>query len=282
MAVIVELKIRKYWFILKLLLRARRWTALRRFLRTFCLRQPMLFTPKSPPQFELARFRPEVAAALFRFDSDDIAELSVCLQLPEWIMTRHRVQIPRIECMCLVLCRMAYPCRWVELVPIFHRDASVLSHAFQLLVRRIVATWHGLLLFPKTKFTKELLLEIAQSVNAQGFPFATVYGSIDGTCRPICRPVRDQDVYYNGMIRQHCIKFLCVTLFNGVIAFASGPHAGIRHDARIFTEHFRPRLEEDQHFFHDDGTPLCVLADAGTPCLQFQFIFLLIVCVCST
>ena len=87
---------------------------------------------------------------------------------------------------------------------------------------------------------------------------------LDGTCRPICRPTRAQHVYYSGMTSSHCIKFLCITLPNGILCYANGPHAGIRHDARIFREHLKPLLEQDSHYLLN-GQPLVLLADSGFP-----------------
>jgi hypothetical protein len=85
---------------------------------------------------------------------------------------------------------------------------------------------------------------------------------IDGTCRRIYRPIRNQAVYYNGMIRAHCIKFLAVVLPCGVIAYLSGPFAGIRHDSRMFRQSLQPVLNEPR-FLDANGRPLFILADSG-------------------
>eukprot|EP00042_Codosiga_hollandica_P045527 m.464303 g.464303 ORF g.464303 m.464303 type:complete len:200 (-) comp57046_c0_seq7:1520-2119(-) len=88
--------------------------------------------------------------------------------------------------------------------------------------------------------------------------------------RPICRPTRDQDVYYNGMVRCHIVEFLTITLVNGHFAYVSGAHAGIRHGAKLFRDHLQPLLATGTVCLPDQ-TPLCVLADAGFPsCFRIQ------------
>jgi len=110
--------------------------------------------------------------------------------------------------------------------------------------------------------TKGTLAQFVNDIRTSAF--RNVWGMLDGTCRPICRPTRAQHVYYSGMTSSHCIKFLCITLPNGILCYANGPHAGIRHDARIFREHLKPLLEQDSHYLLN-GQPLVLLADSGFP-----------------
>ncbi|KAF0731430.1 hypothetical protein Ae201684P_007059 [Aphanomyces euteiches] len=53
---------------------------------------------------------------------------------------------------------------------------------------------------------------------------------IDGTVRPICRPVRFQRQAYTGHKRVHSLKFQIVTLANGLIMAIYGPVERRRHD----------------------------------------------------
>ena len=46
-----------------------------------------------------------------------------------------------------------------------------------------------------------------QSVRTRGGAIRNCWGFIDGTPRPICRPTVDQENYYSGHKRFHCVKY---------------------------------------------------------------------------
>jgi hypothetical protein len=62
------------------------------------------------------------------------------------------------------------------------------------------------------------------------------WGFIDGTVRPICRPSNNQDEYYSGHKRLHCVKYQSVLTPDGLIVNLKGAFPGRRHDAGIFRE----------------------------------------------
>ena len=47
----------------------------------------------------------------------------------------------------------------------------------------------------------------ADAVYEKGAPLTGCWGFIDGTPRPIARPVRNQRIMYSGHKRTHCLKF---------------------------------------------------------------------------
>lgn len=47
----------------------------------------------------------------------------------------------------------------------------------------------------------------AKAIEDAGSPLDNCWGFIDGTARPIARPVRNQSVMYSGHKRIHCLKF---------------------------------------------------------------------------
>ena len=58
-------------------------------------------------------------------------------------------------------------------------------------------------------------------------------GYIDGTIRPICKPSRDQRMFYNGHKRVHAIKFQNILFPDGMIVYMDGPHPGRDHDSGL-------------------------------------------------
>ena len=47
----------------------------------------------------------------------------------------------------------------------------------------------------------------AEAVHEKGAPLTGCWGFIDGTPRPIARPVRNQRIMFSGHKRTHCLKF---------------------------------------------------------------------------
>ena len=48
---------------------------------------------------------------------------------------------------------------------------------------------------------------LSEAIHAKGAPLTRCLSFIDGTARPICRPIRNQGIMYIGHKRTHCLKF---------------------------------------------------------------------------
>jgi len=86
---------------------------------------------------------------------------------------------------------------------------------------------------------------------------------LDGTYRRIPRPTQNQAVFYTGYKRYHAIKFLSLTLPNGIIAMMDGPYAGSKNDSTLFNEKLKGILETSPNFIDTNGHPFVLLADSG-------------------
>jgi hypothetical protein len=65
---------------------------------------------------------------MFRFDRDDIKILCHTLKIPEKIICENRTTATNIEGLCIVLRRLAYPCRLDDLEPVFGKSKAEISH----------------------------------------------------------------------------------------------------------------------------------------------------------
>jgi DDE superfamily endonuclease len=62
-----------------------------------------------------------------------------------------------------------------------------------------------------------------------------VWGFVDGTIRPICRPSSlPQRPLYSGYARCHCFKFQSITTPDGLTTSCNGPHLGSIGDWRMW------------------------------------------------
>ncbi|XP_075539944.1 uncharacterized protein LOC142574822 [Dermacentor variabilis] len=169
----------------------------------------------------------------FRFEQHDVRRLQRALLLPEVVSTPQCVNIPGVESLCLTLRRLAYPNRLRELEPLFGRHNSVISSATNAVLAHIESTFGHLLRNMNNHFWLCLaqLETFSQAVNSKGAPLRNCWGFIDGTARTICRPSKDQKVFFSGHKRFHALKYQSIMCPNGIICQLNGPYVGSRHDA---------------------------------------------------
>lgn len=91
-----------------------------------------------------------------------------------------------------------------------------------------------------------------QAIQQKNAPLRNCWGFIDGTARAICRPGVDQQEYFSGHKRLHCVKYQSVLCPDGIIVSLLGPFHGRRHDAGILRESgFYEQLESCCKFPHE-------------------------------
>lgn len=182
----------------------------------------------------------------FRFDRDDIYVLAQLLEMPEVMRAPNRSTWSGLDGLCLVLRRLSYPNRLLELVPDFGRAEQELSMIFNSTCEWIYDRWSHLLSdLQKPWLLPPLLEELCQAVQNKGAPLQNCWGFVDGTPKQICRPTIGQRVFFSGHKRYHCIKFQTVGLPNGIIVHLSGPYEGRIHDANMLRQSgLLPQLEE--------------------------------------
>ena len=160
----------------------------------------------------------------FRFERGDIERLADVLQLPPTFECPQGSVCDRTEGLCILLRRLAYPCRYSDMVSRFARPVPVLcmisnivlNYIYDLHHRRITA-WNQAILNPHA------LQQYADAVSDKGAALNNCFGFVDGTVRPICRPGEHQRMVYNRHKRVHALKFQAVALPNGLIGQLFGP-----------------------------------------------------------
>jgi hypothetical protein len=171
----------------------------------------------------------------FRFSKEQLERLAPHL-VPPVVRLQNGRYVDRMEALCLFLRRMAYPSRWTDIQLQFPRHQRDLSAMFYIVLNHVYdAHNHRLLLDPST-FTRDDLEVLSEAVQGTGALIPTCIGFIDGTVRPIARPVENQRQSFNGHKRTHALKYQGIMAPNGLFLEMYGPHAGVDHDARLFHE----------------------------------------------
>ena len=182
------------------------------------------FDYESFPSFDLDGISSADCYAEFRFEKQDIPLLAEALQLPPRFTCQQRSVCDSMEGLCMLLKRVAYPCRYSDMIPRFGRPVSVMSlvtnqvmnYLFDIHGHRITQ-WNQDILSPPT------LQRYALAIFQKGAALDNCFGFIDGTVRPISRPGEHQRLVYNGHKRVHALKFQSLALPNGLIGNLYGP-----------------------------------------------------------
>ena len=200
----------------------------------------------------------------FRFNKNDIPLLLDVFQLPQTIICSQGTVCSDIEGLCLLLRRLAFPCRYSDLASTFGRNPTemclifnkVLDHIYNTHSTKVTA-WNYRLLAPN------LLRQYADAIHLKGAPLDNCFGLIDGTVRRIARPKDNQRIVYNGHKRVHCLKYQSLALPNGIIANMSGPYEGKKHDSTMLYESgLLVSLQQNAWY---NGVPLCIYGDPAYP-----------------
>ena len=199
-----------------------------------------------------------------RFAKDDLDLLFECLEIPQKITCQQRTICNGKEGLYILLKRLAYPCRYTDMVPRFGRNPTELCLIFNEVLDHVYATHHHRLQSWNQPFLQEdQLHSYAVAVHQHGAPLPNCFGFIDGTVRPIARPQHNQRVVYNGHKRLHAMKFQSVVIPNGLIANLSGPFEGKRHDSTMLNQ--SGLLNDLRQVAFYNGEPLCLYGDPAYP-----------------
>lgn len=131
--------------------------------------------------------------AEFRFEKKDLPTVAEALQIPPSFKLRQGSIVSGMEGLCILLRRLAYPCRFGDMVPRFGKAVPVLSMVTNHVIDYIY-TIHGhrITRWNDAPLNPPALETYARSVHAKRAALLNCFGFVDGTVRPIARP--DDDV----------------------------------------------------------------------------------------
>ncbi|XP_030766491.1 protein ALP1-like [Sitophilus oryzae] len=188
--------------------------------------------------FTLDDYADEDVKKHFRFERQDILQLANFLGIPDPVRTQRRVKVNNVTALCILLKRLAYLNRLRDISPMFSLSPQSISEVVRATTDIILANNGRLLnnLQDLQWLDRNKMTYYSQAVHAKGGAMQNCWGFIDGTARQICRPSVEQENYYSGHKRFHCLKYQSVLCPDGIIVSLKGAFPGRRHDAGIFRE----------------------------------------------
>ena len=174
----------------------------------------------------------------FRFFRSHIYDLKNVLNIPEKIVSCQRTVSSGVDALRILLKRLAFPCRYTDMVPAFGRNETGLCLIYNHMLDYIYTQHHHRLQsWNQHCLQPAILQEYANVIHEKGASLENCFGFIDSTVVEICRPKPIyQRIVYSGHKRVHSMKFQSLALPNGLIGNLSGPYEGRRHDSTMLHE----------------------------------------------
>lgn len=192
----------------------------------------------------------------FRFTKNDLRRLRNVLRIPQKIVTETRNTVDGQLALCILLKRLSYPNRLIDLEGFFNYKSQSLSQIITATANFIVEN-HGHLLDNLSAhqwLDRNRYQLYAQSIRNMGGAVPNCWGFIDGTVRQICRPSIHQEDYYSGHKRVHCVKYQSILCPDGIIINLKGAFPGRRHDSGILREtNIYNQLEQNCIFSNNEN-----------------------------
>jgi len=186
--------------------------------------------------FNLNAFCSHDCLALFRFLPEHLGQLVDLLDI-NVSFPRTRLSVPPVECLAIVLRRLASPARWVDLEEFFGRSGSALCQIFYTTVVMMMDKWGALLTEWRMEFMRDRAALYAEKIEEAGAYLDRCVGFVDGTAIFISRPGGGlQRACYSGHKRHHAVKFQNVLIPDGLFSHLFGPWEGRRHDMTLYYE----------------------------------------------
>ena len=123
-----------------------------------------------------------------------------------------------MEGLCMLLRRLAHPCRYSVMIQRFARLVPEIS-----VMTIVVGDWinneHGYHLndFNQPFLSRASLRTYADTSHQKGAALNNCWDFVDGTVRPLCRPLQNQRIVYNGHKRVHALKLQFIVTPNGLV-----------------------------------------------------------------
>lgn len=226
-------------------------------------------------QFNLNNYSEQQSLRDFRFRPSEISRIAEIIGYDEYRTKRSRYRTNKILAACIVMRRLAAPCRWNDLEFTFGVRIYALSEIFWEALEEFVHKRSTLLQTFRSSLMVERAQLYAESICCRGSPLDKCVGFIDCTKIQMQRPGganTNQRAVYSGHKRFHCLVYQTITTPDGLIFHMHGPQVGRRHDITLYRQSGLDDILENSLLI--DGQQFYIYGDQAymiRPWLQVAF-----------
>lgn len=212
--------------------------------------------------FNLNIYNEEQSLKDFRFRTFEVGIIAQLIGFTGGQTERSEYYCDDITAACVVMRRLAAPCRWHDLETTFGLRVCALSEVFW----EALETFIGSCADQIEQFREDLMqpraARYAELIQENGAALDNCVGFIDCTKIQMQRPGGPglmQRSVYSGHKRMHCLIYQTVCTPDGLIFHMYGPEAGRRHDLTLYrqshlddTLHNTLMIEDTQYCLYGD------------------------------
>lgn len=188
-------------------------------------------------RFSLGTYNDEKARLKFRFPVDGMVSLTALLEEPNVVISTGGDRAQGVESMCILLARLAYPKRYVDLSNTFGRSRGSLCRIFLCMINIIHSKWSNIIvLHSKLLESRAQYYVDAVARKDRQFPvlaLSTVPRSLLVALQLVRTVANMQKLIYTGHKRMHCLSFQSLTTPDGLSIHFSCPVEGRRRDTTV-------------------------------------------------
>lgn len=189
--------------------------------------------------FNINVFSDEQSLKDFRFRPHEISKVAELIGFVNERTERSGYYCDAITAACIVLRRLAAPCRWHDLEIVFGLRCYVLSQVFWEALEGFLRDWAHILETFRSDLMEERAGLYAQAITDNGASLDCCVGFVDSTKIQMSRPggpSANQRSCYSGHKRFHCLMYQTITTPDGIIFHMFGPEVGRRHDITLYRQ----------------------------------------------
>lgn len=222
--------------------------------------------PRTVEVFKVSKMSENMFKSFFRVTKSQFSVLGQNLGIPSCMRDRVTgLVVSNTEALLILLRRLSYPVRLIDMQHIFNRSSTFLSRVITLTAKFIVKKYGHLLDFhPGLNVESMRAFENSLQNSELGCPMPRVIGFIDGTIQKLCSPTQDEKLAYVASKKLHGLKYQAIVVPSGLVIHAYGPCEGILHDVCILRE---SGVEQwlDEHAKDENGSFL-IFGDQAYGC----------------
>lgn len=200
-------------------------------------------------RFNLDNLSNQMCTQFFRFNKDEIRKILPYMGLSH-LRYRNRLKPSEELAMCIWLNRLSWPNRIHDMPRLFGVSPTYISVVYNDVMWHFHRRFTQFLRWDPERLTVSKIRQYAEVIGEGG----KVWAFIDGTTQQICRPGRNQEVFYTGHKAFHGYKWQGIVTPDGLCSSLAGPKEGSTSDWLMY-EH--SGIDETiNSLFNQHGIPL--------------------------